>query len=107
MLTPSLPIAVLAHFFLISGAAIMFFGMLGMIILPDLFLRFHAATKCGVSAALCMLAGLSIWSGSVSFILKFTVILFFLIFTAPIIAHMLAISRLGEDARNEPQEDDG
>ncbi len=104
MAMPSLPLAIMAHFFMVSGALIMFFGMLGMIILPDLFLRFHAATKCGVSGALCILVGLSIWSGSPSFILKFAVILFFLIFTAPIIAHMLAISRLGEDASG-PQEE--
>ncbi len=102
---PSLPLAIVAHFFMTSGGLIMFFGMLGMIILPDLFLRFHAATKCGVSGALCILVGLSIWSGSPSFILKLAVILFFLIFTAPIIAHMLAISRLGEDARHDVEED--
>ena len=102
---PSLPTAILAHFFMISGALIMFFGMVGMIILRDLFLRFHAATKCGVSGTFCILVGLSIWSASISFILKFAVILFFLIFTAPIIAHMLAISRLGEDATEAQEED--
>ncbi len=105
METPSLLTAIIAHFFMISGALIMCFGMLGMIILKDLFLRFHAATKCGVSGALCILVGLSVWSGSPSFILKFTVILFFLVFTAPIIAHMLAISRLGEDAIETREED--
>ena len=99
----SIPMAIIVHFFMASGCLIMFFGMLGKIILEDLFLRFHAATKCGVSGALCILVGLSIWSGSLRFSLKFIVILFFLVFTAPIIAHMLAISRLGDDA--PPQED--
>ncbi len=103
--TPILPIAILVHLFMITGSLIMFFGVIGMIILPDLFLRFHAATKCGVSGALCILIGLSVWAGSTSFILKFAVILFFLLFTSPIIAHMLAISRLGEDA-GIPEEDD-
>lgn len=102
--TPALALAILVHLFMISGCLIMFFGMLGMIILPDLFLRFHAATKCGVSGALCILVGLSIQSGSISFILKFVAILFFFIFTSPIIAHMLAISRLGEEAYDD-QED--
>ncbi len=106
METPAMPLAILAHLFMISGALIMFFGMLGMIILPDLFLRFHAATKCGVSGTLCILVGLSIWAGSISFILKFSVILFFIIFTAPIIAHMLAISLLGEDAAEELEDED-
>ena len=102
---PVIPTIIIVHFFMISGSLIMFFGMVGMIILEDLFLRFHAATKCGVSGALCILVGLSIQSGSLSFILKFTVILFFLILTAPIIAHMLAISRLGEEAAEDQEED--
>lgn len=106
MENPALPVALIVHLLMISGSLIMFFGMLGMIILPDLFLRFHAATKCGVSGALCMLVGLSIWSGSISFILKFAVILFFFIFTSPIIAHMLAISRLGEEANDVEEEED-
>ena len=105
MEAPTLLAALCAHAFMISGALIMFFGMVGMIVLKDLFLRFHAATKCGVSGALCMLVGLSFWSGSVSVILKLIVILFFLVFTAPIIAHMLAISRLGEDATDVQEED--
>ncbi len=104
--TPILPIAMLVHLFMTLGCTIMFFGVIGMIILPDLFLRFHAATKCGVSGALCILVGLSIWAGSTSFILKFAVILFFLLFTSPIIAHMLAISRLGEDASSSAEEDE-
>ena len=94
---PTLPVLLIAHAFMICGSLIMFFGVLGMIILKDLFQRFHASTKCGVSGAISLLIGLSIWSGSLTFILKFAVILFFLLFTAPIIAHMLAISRLGEE----------
>ena len=104
MQSPSTGIQIIAHFFLICGSLIMFFGMLGMIILKDLFQRFHASTKCGVSGALCLLVGLSLWSGEASFILKFVVILFFILFTAPIIAHMLAISRLGEDADTDEEE---
>lgn len=101
----SLPTTVLAHFFLICGAVIMFFGALGMIMLRDLFLRFHAATKCGVSGAFCMFVGLSFWSGSLSFALKFGVILFFFVFTAPIIAHMLAISRFEDDAAHYAEDE--
>ena len=103
---PILPITILVHLFMITGSLIMFFGVVGMIILPNLFLRFHAATKCGVSGALCILIGLSIWAGSTGFILKFAVILFFLLFTSPIIAHMLAISRLGEDAGVTEEDDE-
>lgn len=98
---PALPARLIAHALMASGAFIMFFGVVGMIILDDLFQRVHASTKCGVSGAIAVLLGLSVWSGQIDFILKFAVILFFLLFTAPIIAHMLAISRLGEESGEE------
>jgi len=98
MNNPPLVLGILAHFFMISGCLIMFLGVLGTIFLGDLFQRFHASTKSTVSGAMAILVGLSLWSGNWSFILKFLVILIFLVFTAPIVAHMLAISRLGKDA---------
>ncbi len=82
------------------GLLIMGFGSLGTIILPDLFQRFHAATKCGVSGAFSLIIGLAIYSGSLEYIMKFLVIFLFLIITSPLIAHMLALSRIPENQKN-------
>lgn len=87
-----------------TGLVIMFFGVLGTIILPDLFQRFHASTKCGVSGAFSLIIGLSLYTADLQFIMKFLVIVFFLIITSPLVAHMLAVSRMEHDNRDQEEE---
>ncbi len=89
-----------AWFFIVTGLIIMFFGALGMIILKDLFQRFHASTKCEVSGAFSLLIGLMLYAGELEFTMKTVVIVLFLIITSPLVAHMLAVSR----TRHQPQE---
>ena len=86
------------------GLVIMGFGALGTVILPDLFQRFHASTKCGVSGAFSLIIGLAVNSGSLEYIMKYFVIFLFLFITSPLIAHILALSRIPE--RPETSEED-
>jgi monovalent cation/proton antiporter MnhG/PhaG subunit len=81
----------MAWFFILTGMVIMFFGVLGMIILPDFLLRIHASTKCGVTGAVNILIGFMIMSGGMEFILKLLLIVLFLFITSPLIAHVLAL----------------
>ena len=81
----------IAWFFLITGMVIMFFGVLGMIILPEFLLRIHASTKCGVTGAVNILIGLSIMSGGIDFLFKLLLIIIFLFCTTPLVAHVLAV----------------
>ncbi len=97
-------LTVLSWIFTVSGLAIMFFGALGTIILPDLFQRFHAATKCGVSGAFSLIIGLSLYTARGEFALKFLVIVLFLIITSPLVAHMLAVSSI-QGNNEEPEEE--
>ena len=90
--------------FIITGLVIMFFGVLGTIILPDLFQRFHASTKCGVSGAFSLIIGLTLYTANWGYAMKFLVIVLFLIITSPLIAHMLAVSSIQGDIR-ETEED--
>ena len=75
----------------------MFFGVLGMIILPDFLLRIHASTKCGVTGAVSVLLGFAIYSGQLSMIIRLSLIICFLFFTAPIVAHILGVYHLSKD----------
>lgn len=86
------------------GLVIMGFGALGTIILPDLFQRFHASTKCGVSGAFSLIIGLAVYSGSLEYVMKYIVIILFLIITSPLIAHMLALSRIPEDPKSSEED---
>ena len=86
----------IAIIFIVIGLIIMFFGVFGMIVLPDFLLRIHSSTKCGVTGAINILIGFMILSGSIDFILRMLLLVVFLFFTAPIIAHSLAIFHLRE-----------
>ncbi len=80
-----------------TGLFIMFFGALGTIILPDLFQRFHASTKCAVSGAFSLLLGMAFYANNIHFSVKFFIIAIFIIITSPLVAHMLAISRMEDE----------
>lgn len=95
----------IANFFIIVGLIIMLFGIIGMIILPNFLLRVHASTKCGVTGALNILIGFMIHSLQLDYILRLGLIILFIFFTAPIIAHSLAVFHL--QGRNIDQEDEG
>ncbi|MBW6516092.1 MAG: monovalent cation/H(+) antiporter subunit G [Candidatus Cloacimonetes bacterium] len=94
---------VIAYFFIVIGLIIMFFGILGMIILPNFLLRIHSSTKCGVTGAINILIGFMFYSLELDFLLRMGLIMIFLFFTAPIIAHSLAVFHL--QGRNIDQED--
>lgn len=90
---------------IIIGLVIMFFGALGMIILPDLFQRFHASTKCGVSGAFSLLIGLALHASSLEYSIKFFVIVLFLIITTPLVAHLLALSKMEHSVTDAQEEE--
>lgn len=99
-------IAVAGWFLLAGGMFLMLFGVVGSLILGDLFLRFHAATKCGVSGTISFLLGLALLAGRWDFSWKLFVIIIFTVLTSPMATHILAFSRMDEleldDAEEHP-----
>ncbi len=83
------------------GLALVFFGALGAAILPDLFLRLHASTKCGVTGTATFLIGLMLRAGAPGAIARLVLILLFVFLTAPLVPHILAVAHLREQ---EPPE---
>lgn len=77
-----------------AGLVIMFFGVLGTIILPDLFLRLHASTKCGVTGAATILLGLILRCGAPGLAVRLLLIIVFLFWTGPLIPHILGFCSL-------------
>lgn len=84
------------------GLVIMFFGALGTIILPDLFLRLHASTKCGVTGTVTILLGLIFRCGAPGMAARLLLIIVFIFWTAPLIPHTLGVGYLQE--RQPPPE---
>lgn len=92
----------ISYFFIVSGLIIMFFGVLGMIILPDFLLRIHASTKCGVTGAVSILIGFAGYSESAGMIVRILLIIVFLFSTAPLVAHLLGVYHIsGKQKRGE------
>lgn len=80
---------VLSSFFIIAGTAFILIACIGVIRMPDLMMRMHAATKAGVLgtgllaiALMILYPEIGVWTRAIALIL-------FAILTAPVAAHMI------------------
>jgi len=85
------------------GLAIIGFGVLGTIILPDIFLRLHASTKCGVTGTVTVLLGLVFQSGSAAMAFRLLLIIVFIFWVGPLIPHILGVAYVND--QDDPKED--
>ena len=80
----------LAAALVVIGSAFAFLAALGLIRLPDLYTRMHAASKAGVVGAGLMLLGLAFVSLDAGIALRAILGITFLLLTTPVSAHLLA-----------------
>lgn len=76
-------------FFLIIGTIFIFIGSLGLLKMPDVYLRMSASTIAGTFGVASMLIAAAIHFFSLSVTLHITGVIIFLILTVPIGAHMM------------------
>lgn len=81
---------VLSAIFLVSGAGICLIASIGVLRLPDFFMRLHAATKAGVAGAGLVLIGVAFAAPSAGMWVKVGIAILFLLLTTPIAGHLLA-----------------
>jgi multicomponent Na+:H+ antiporter subunit G len=80
---------ILTSIFLLLGGALSLVAALGLLRLPDLYARMHAATKAGTVGVASIAIGVMIHFSSTPVTFRgFLVIAFFLL-TAPVAAHMI------------------
>ncbi|MGB0921116.1 MAG: monovalent cation/H(+) antiporter subunit G [Alphaproteobacteria bacterium] len=79
---------------LMGGAFFMLVGALGVLRLPDVYTRLHAAGVTDTLGAALMIAGMSLQAGLTLLTVKLFLILIFLWFTGPVSSHALAQSAL-------------
>lgn len=87
------------------GAGLTVFAGIGILRLPDVFIRMHAATKVGTLGSGLIMAGAAVHFGNGDVVVRCMLIVFFLLFTAPIGAHM--IGRAALSIGIEPWKNDG
>ena len=87
-----LPVVVWA--LLLTGAFFLVTGALGMVRLPDVFTRMHAAGMADTMGAGLILAGMCVYSGASLVTVRLLLVLAFLWFTSPIATHAVAKAAL-------------
>lgn len=94
----------LIAFFLLGGSIITSIATIGIIRLPDMYTRLHAATKSSTLGAMMLMVGTFLYFWYVEGIIETQVLLavLFLFVTAPIGGHML--SRSAFHAEVEPHQ---
>lgn len=80
----------LAGILIIIGAAFVLVASIGLIRLPDVYSRMHAASKAGTLGSGVMLLALAVVSNDQATVTRALAGILFFLLTAPISAHLLA-----------------
>ena len=99
---------------LFFGSAFTVFAGVGLVRLPDVYIRMHAATKVGTLGSGLIMAAVAVHFGDSGIVIRCVLIGVFLMLTAPIGAHMIGRAALrtgvpvwGVDAENHAERIDG
>ncbi|MBC8312710.1 MAG: Na+/H+ antiporter subunit G [Candidatus Cloacimonetes bacterium] len=88
---------IVGYIFICLGILFDFFGVLGLVRLPDVYNRLQAATKCVTFGSAGILIGVFIYSGFTPTGFKSILCAIFVLLTSPVSAH--AIARAAHRAR--------
>lgn len=80
---------VIGAILLVVGALINLLAAVGLLRLPDFFMRMHAVTKAGVVGSGLILLGLAMVHGGLAVWVKVLIGLAFLLLTTPVAGHLL------------------
>ncbi len=86
--------AVIAYCLILIGSALTVLAGIGLVRLPDVFIRMHAATKVGTLGTGLIIAGVAVHFGDLAVVIRCVLIVVFLLLTAPIGAHMIGRAAL-------------
>jgi multicomponent Na+:H+ antiporter subunit G len=81
---------ILTVIFLVLGGVLTLVAAVGVLRMPDLFLRMHAATKAGTVGVSSIAIGIMIHFGTLTVISRGVLVIAFFLLTAPVAAHMIA-----------------
>lgn len=82
-------IDILSSVFIIIGSVMILISSIGLIRMPDLYLRMSATTKAATLGVGFILVGTAIHFWEVGIVSRLVIIIVFLLLTAPIAAHMI------------------
>ena len=74
---------------LIAGGAFACLAAVGLVRMPDVYIRMHAATKAGTLGAGLILAAVAVHAADGWLVVRALATILFLLITAPVAAHMI------------------
>ena len=92
-------VTILSWALLLGGAFFLLTGSLGMVRLPDVFTRMHAAGMTDTMGAGRIVVGLAVYNGADLVTVRLLLILAFLWFTSPVATHAVAKAALSVGLR--------
>ncbi len=75
---------------LLLGGFFSLIAAIGLVRMPDLFMRMQAATKAGTLAVGVIMVGVCFYHPNLNVVFKAALIVLFLFLTAPVAAHLIA-----------------
>ena len=84
------PVEMISIFLIVLGAFLMFLAGVGLLRLPDIFLRMSAATKASTLGAGFILLGAALYFEELGTTSRAIATIFFLLLTGPVAAHRIA-----------------
>ncbi len=80
---------IIVSLFLLVGGLFCLIAAIGVIRLPDLFIRMHAATKTGTVGVSSIVVGMIIHFADITVTSRGLLVIAFFLLTAPVAAHMI------------------
>ena len=81
---------ILAGLLAVTGAFLAFAAAVGVLRMPDVYIRMHASTKAGTLGSGLILLAVAVHFGELGVASRALAAIAFLLFTAPVAAHMIA-----------------
>ncbi len=83
---------IIANGLMLAGVIFIFIAALGVLRLPDLFMRMHANTKSATIGVGLIMLGAVLYFNDITVTTRALAVVFFLLITAPISSHLIARS---------------
>jgi multicomponent Na+:H+ antiporter subunit G len=81
---------IISSVFIVAGVAFMIISVVGIIRLPDFYIRMSAITKAGTLGIGLILAGIGFYFNNPLLAGKVLIIILFMLLTSPVSAHIIA-----------------
>ncbi len=79
-------------FLMVSGSVFMLLAAVGVLRMPDLYTRMHAATKVGTIGVIGVMLAVAVHFAELGIVTRSILIILFFLITAPVAAHMIGRS---------------